>query len=189
MKNTLLFIFTLLSFNLTSQILCSEDTVCVGDSELYYSIDSSNIVYWEWIVPPGGTITQNNGDSIYIDWIGMGSEKLGLLVKDNQGCWSDTSWCYVETVNNTCGLQVPINPICVSHPIQQLPIHILTGQTNGVWSGTGIVNSTKGEFNVGIAGIGSHLISYEQTSGRCKVKCNTTIHVTPGPNISPIYID
>ena len=182
---------TLMSLNLTSQILCEADSVCVGqDGELYYSIDSSNIVYWDWIVPISGVVTQNNGDSIYINWTSMGFFKVGLRVKDNQGCWSDTSWCYVDVINNSCGLQTGINPICVSHPIQQLPIHVLTGQpNNGVWAGPGIVDSTKGEFHVGVAGIGSHVILYEQTSGRCPVKCDITITVTPGPLISPIYID
>ena len=114
---------TLMSLNLTSQILCEADSVCVGqDGELYYSIDSSNIVYWDWIVPISGVVTQNNGDSIYINWTSMGFFKVGLRVKDNQGCWSDTSWCYVDVINNSCGLQTGINPIYVSHPIQQLPI-------------------------------------------------------------------
>jgi len=57
MKKLLLIIFAFISLNLSSQILCEADSVCVGSNELYYSIDSSNIVYWDWIVPPGGVIT------------------------------------------------------------------------------------------------------------------------------------
>ena len=190
MKKLLLIIFAFISLNLSSQILCEADSVCVGQGgELYHSIDSSNIVYWDWIVPPGGVITQNNGDSIYIDWTAMGFFKVGLRVKDNQGCWSDTSWCYVDVINNSCALQIAINPICVNHPIQQLPINIITGNSNGVWSGPGILNPNQGIFNVSVAGVGSHVILYEQTSGRCNVKCDVTINVTSGPNISPIYID
>ena len=45
MKKIFLILMTLMSLNLTSQILCEADSVCVGqDGELYYSIDSSNIV-------------------------------------------------------------------------------------------------------------------------------------------------
>ena len=99
----------------------------LGGDELYYSMDSSNIVYWDWIVPSFGTVTQNNGDSIYINWGSPGFYKVGLRVKDNQGCWSDTSWCYVDAIDNSCALQTGINPICVSHPLQQLPINIITG--------------------------------------------------------------
>ena len=195
MKKLLLIIFAFISLNLSSQILCEADSVCVGGGgNLYYSIDSSNIVYWDWIISgPGVIVTPTpspSKDSIWVEWQGMGLHRVGLRVKDNQGCWSDTSWCYVDVINNSCGLSTGINPICVSHPIQQLPIHVVTGQpNNGVWSGTGIVDSTKGEFHVGVAGIGSHVILYEQTSGRCHVKCDITITVTPGPNISPIYID
>ena len=189
MKKLLLIIFAFISLNLSSQILCEADSVCVGTDELYHSMDSSNIVYWDWIVPVFGTVTQNNGDSIYINWGSPGFYKVGLRVRDNQGCWSDTSWCYVDAINNSCALQTGINPICVNHTIQQLPIHVLTGYTGGIWSGTGIIDSTKGEFHVSIAGVGSHNILYEQTSGRCDVKCDITITVTPGPNISPIYID
>ena len=190
MKKIFLILMAFMSLNLTSQILCEADSVCVGSDELYYSIDSSNIVYWDWIVPIFGTITQNNGDSIYVEWSSPGFYKIGLRVKDNQGCWSDTSWCYIDAINNSCGLSTGMNPICVSNPIQQLPIYVMTGQPgNGIWSGNGIVDSTKGEFHVGVAGIGTHDILYEQTSGRCSVECSIQIIVTPGPLISPIYID
>ena len=193
MKKLLLIIFAFISLNLSSQILCEADTVCVGQGgDLYYSIDSSNIVAWNWVIDGPGVITapQQIKDSIWVTWNAMGTFRVGLLVKDNQGCWSDTSWCYVDVINNSCGLQTGINPICVSHPIQQLPIHVITGQpNNGVWSGPGITDSTQNIFHVGVAGIGSHAILYEQTSGRCLVKCDITITVTPGPNISPIYID
>jgi len=190
MKKIILIIIAFITFNLQSQILCEADSVCVGSDELYYSIDSSNIVQWDWIVPINGTITQNNGDSIYVEWGSMGFYKVGLRVKDNQGCWSDTSWCYVDALNNGCGLSTGINPICVNGSIQQLPIHINTNQpNNGVWSGPGIVDPTKGEFHVSVAGVGTHDILWEQTSGRCSVECSIQIIVTPGPLISPIYLD
>tara|TARA_R110002012_G_scaffold260977_1_gene442744 strand:+ start:218 stop:793 length:576 start_codon:yes stop_codon:yes gene_type:complete len=189
LRKILLLVFAFFTLNLSSQILCEADSVCVGGDELYYSMDSSNIVYWDWIVPSFGTVTQNNGDSIYINWGSPGFYKVGLRVKDNQGCWSDTSWCYVDAIDNSCALQTGINPICVSHPLQQLPINIVTGYPGGIWSGTGIINQNKGEFHVSVAGVGSHVILYEQTSGRCKVECNITITVTSGPLISPIYID
>lgn len=193
MKKLLLIVFAFISLNLSSQILCEADTVCVSqDGNLYYSIDSSNIVAWNWIIDGPGVITspQQIQDSIWVQWNGMGTHRVGLRVKDNQGCWSDTSWCYVEVVNNSCGLQTGINPICVSHPIQQLPIHLITNQSNnGVWSGPGITDPSQNIFHVGVAGIGSHNVVYEQTSGRCKVKCTITMNVTAGPNISPIYID
>ena len=118
-----------------------------------------------------------------------GFHKIGLRVKDNQGCWSDTSWCYVDVITNTCGLLTGMNPICVNSDIQVLPIYEDPPQSGGIWSGPGIVDSTKGEFHVTIAGVGIHDILYTNTSGRCSVECSIQIIVTPGPLISPIYID
>nr|MDA3909743.1 gliding motility-associated C-terminal domain-containing protein [Bacteroidales bacterium] len=62
---------------------------------------------------------------------------------------------------------------------------ILTAvNSGGSWSGTGIVNSTLGEFSPSTAGSGSHTISYEISNGECTDISAITIQVYDLPDIS-----
>ncbi|MCW3085680.1 MAG: hypothetical protein JWP12_3046 [Bacteroidetes bacterium] len=58
----------------------------------------------------------------------------------------------------------PVPPMCLSNA----PINLTADSTGGVWSGVGITNSATGTFNPGLAGLGTHIITYSTSS-----TCNT----------------
>ena len=67
---------------------------------------------------------------------------------------ADTASFVIETTNQTI-----INPpaaVCVSG----IPITLTATPANGTWSGSGITNSTTGEFNPTTAGVGNHTITF-----------------------------
>ena len=55
----------------------------------------------------------------------------------------------------------PAGPFCLSDPATNLN----TVDPGGTWSGTGITNTSTGEFDPAVAGIGSHTITYTLMSG------------------------
>lgn len=66
------------------------------------------------------------------------------------------------------------------------PITLSAIDNGGVWSGNGITNANSGLFNPGIAGQGSHTISYSITNGACSDSDNIVIHVDDVPDASII---
>ncbi|NNC96047.1 MAG: T9SS type B sorting domain-containing protein [Chitinophagales bacterium] len=88
---------------------------------------------------------------------------------------------------NSCidSMVIPVNPdpnltdttFCVSEDPALLPVDI----GGGLWSGTGIINNSTGEFDPGIAGAGQHTIGYATTNGCWDVM---TVTVTPAPTLS-----
>ena len=76
----------------------------------------------------------------------------------------------------------PAGPFCVSAPAVNLTA---TNMPGGTWSGTGITNATLGTFNPAVAGIGSHIITYDVG---CPMPSTITIVVTAGPVIDPTFI-
>ncbi|MBD3636857.1 MAG: PKD domain-containing protein [Crocinitomicaceae bacterium] len=66
-------------------------------------------------------------------------------------------------VNNTANAAItPVGPFCDSDPVV-----VLTGaDPGGTWSGTGITNTTNGDFDPTTAGVGTHTITYT-ISGAC----------------------
>lgn len=70
-----------------------------------------------------------------------------------------------------------VNPMCEGSPVFNLTV----SPTNGVWSGTGITNTTTGTFDPTISGVGSHLVTFTQ-SGVCTGSSTINVIVNPNPN-------
>jgi len=66
----------------------------------------------------------------------------------------------------------PSGPFCNSNT----NINLVANPTGGVWSGTGINNSSLGTFNPSLAGNGNHIITYS-ISGVCNNPSSSTITV------------
>ncbi len=76
-------------------------------------------------------------------------------------------------------------PFC----LHQNNIFLTAATGGGSWSGQGIVNAASGEFSPLIAGIGTHTITYQVTSGASCTSMDTEdIVVLPGPDgtITPV---
>lgn len=67
-----------------------------------------------------------------------------------------------------------VPPVCVSDP----PFNLTVDSLGGLWSGTGITNSTLGTFSPSGAGPGTYMITYV-TPGLCNTTDTTLVTVDP----------
>jgi gliding motility-associated-like protein len=67
----------------------------------------------------------------------------------------------------------PAGPYCESNTA----VNLFAATPGGVWSGTGITNSSSGLFDPGVAGPGNHEITYQVISGACLSSNNTFIEI------------
>jgi hypothetical protein len=106
---------------------------------------------------------------------GVGTHTITYSVVSG-GC---TSTC-TFTINVTSGISVscPSNMVtCLNAP----PFSLVGGSpAGGTYSGPGVSN---GLFNPGLAGSGTHTITYA-VSGSCSGSCSFTITVTPAPVVT-----
>ena len=72
------------------------------------------------------------------------------------------------------------SPVCLSSGTVNLG-SMITGDTGGTWSGTGITNTTTGIFDPSVAGVGTWPISYAVTAN-CGDTITQSITVTSAPD-------
>lgn len=90
----------------------SDDPVCVGDTDITYTIDpvvgATNYI---WTVPEGATITSVQGATmITVDWVSnLGGEIC--VTADNVGCLSAGPSCYAVNLEDVPGTPGSINAI------------------------------------------------------------------------------
>ncbi len=70
----------------------------------------------------------------------------------------------------------PVGPFCEDAN----PVTLVGATAGGTWSGTGITNTTTGEFDPDVAGAGTHTITYT-LSGSCGTTSTLNIVVNPVP--------
>jgi gliding motility-associated-like protein len=88
---------------------------------------------------------------------------------------ADTSLIQVLTLPPNAG----INPE-PAHCINDLPFNLNSLTSGGIWSGTGITNTSNGTFDPGISGSGTFVITHF-FSGTCGDTATQTITVNPLP--------
>ena len=127
--------------------------------------------------PAGGIYSGDGvaGDEFSPLVTGAGSYELTYTYTDSNGCTnSDTS---VQTVFTLPAVTFsPLTQVCVNTG----PVALTGGSpAGGVYSGTGVGGST---FYTGIAGAGSHIITYTYTSANnCTNSATRTMTVNPLP--------
>lgn len=72
-----------------------------------------------------------------------------------------------------------VGPFCVN----DLDIQLTSNTSGGNWTGAGIVNPATGQFSPGIAGAGTHTITYT-LNAPCATPATTTIVVNPLPTVN-----
>lgn len=77
---------------------------------------------------------------------------------------------------------IPTGPFCSN----AAPVNLTAQNTGGIWSGTGITNTSNGTFNPTISGSGTWNISYT-ISGVCNTTENTTITVNQVDDAQFVY--
>lgn len=88
------------------------------------------------------------------------------------GSCGDTSQITLNVTQSANATISSAGPFCLSSPSTNL----IAATTGGLWSGTGITNTTQGTFNPSIAGVGSHTVTYG-IAGTCGDTATTTVVV------------
>ena len=105
---------------------------------------------------------------------GVGSHIITYTISGPCGGSSTATIVVNASANTTI---TPTGPFCTSSP----SINLTAATGGGIWSGTGITNSSNGTFNPSTAGVGSHIIKYV-ISGACADSSTITIVVDTVPN-------
>lgn len=133
--------------------------------------------------PTGGTYTGTgvSGNVFIPSNSGVGNFLLTYTYTDSNSCVSsDTSWITVDSLTPVS--LSPFTSVCANTG----PVALSGGSpTNGVWSGTGVSGTT---FYTGIAGPGSHTITYTITDFHGCVNSTSqplVVNVIPSPSLGP----
>jgi PKD repeat protein len=130
-------------------------------------------------VDPGGIWSGSGvtGDIFDPAAAGAGNHIITYTIIDANGC-TDTDETLI-TVATPDATITPVDTLCADSP----PVTLTAVDMGGVWSGPGVVGNT---FNPALAGVGSHIISYEIQNPSCSDQDTVVITVMPLP---VIYID
>ena len=79
----------------------SQNPVCVGDSNIIYSIVDVGADVYQWTVPDGANIVSGQGtNSISVDWISDEGGEICVVSLTSLGCISQANSCIEVIINN-----------------------------------------------------------------------------------------
>jgi hypothetical protein len=184
MKNliTLLtFLIPVLGFSQLTTV--NPDTVCYQTSGSIYQVPNTPGYTYNWVVSSPGTITNGQGtNQINVDW---STASPGTIVNGVSVTATDANGCTSDPVDlNIFIYQVlpsitTIGPFCEGEPC----VTLNATPTGGVFSGNGVSGN---QFCSGVAGVGTHTITYTLTINGCTFTTTSTVVVNQIPVLSPI---
>lgn len=158
------------TFSYPATLYCSSDTdptpIITGLSGGTFSIDN------------GGVIDLNTG---VVDLSASGAGSYAITYTTNGPCPS-SAVVNLDIQQQQDATITPAGPFCANDPATNLSAAF----GGGFWSGTGITDVSLGTFNPGIAGAGTHTITYT-ISGTCGDTDTETITVTANDDASFSY--
>ncbi|NBP58364.1 hypothetical protein EBU71_17895 [bacterium] len=186
----LLFLLSLISLPLLSYsqlTTINPDTVCFGsvNSSIYQVTNTLGLTYNWTIVAPGAITSGQGTNQITVDWSnanpGLIPNAVQVQASNATGCLSPllTLNVFIYDVNPTF---TQINDLCDGSPCQNL----IANPQGGIWTGTGVVNST---FCPNNSGIGSFNLTYTYSDGGCDFTTIMNVNVIQLPILSPIEHD
>jgi len=112
---------------------------------------------------------------------GCGDHTVTYTVTSGVCVSSDTEIIHVDCLPDAT--IAAVDPLCISAS----NITLTAATAGGIWSGSGIVNTTTGVFSPALAGSGNHIITYTIHNGACTAIDTQTIHVdaTANATITP----
>jgi gliding motility-associated-like protein len=139
--------------------------VCVGDSvQLAAPLSCS----YTWS-PASGL----SNSTVQNPWASPATDTTYTVLSSNGGCsYYDTIRVVLVAPNLTPEIDTA-GPFCTS----DLSTILTVSEPGGFWSGSGITNTSTGQFDPAIAGIGTHAITYTIPGGNCTVFDVTNIIV------------
>ncbi|MCB9274436.1 MAG: gliding motility-associated C-terminal domain-containing protein [Lewinellaceae bacterium] len=138
----------------------------------------------------GPTGTQN-GNTYLVDGLNPG-DVVRIEVEAIGAPPCGSSFAELECIAQDCpGVQItlsPLGPFCEGDIFVELPLQatVTGGAGAGTenWSGPGVIDPVNGIFDPGVAGIGSHTISYTYTEGNCTYNASQQIVINAQPSAS-----
>lgn len=147
--------------------------LCVGDA-LNLTATGTNGGTFSWTGPNGFNSTLQNPTVASVTTADFGTYTVTLTVNS---CPSSATTTVTLNQGNSTAIN-PAGPFCENGGTV-----ILSPVTpGGNWSGTGIVNAATGAFDPSVAGVGSHVITYD-IPGSCAGPSTTTIVVNAAPAV------
>jgi gliding motility-associated-like protein len=144
--------------------LGNDTSICTGTTLILNAGNTGMSYLWQNL-STAQTYNVNNSGTFY------------CKVTDTTGCFaSDT--IHVTGIAPKDATITSVLPVCLNVP----SFNLVAVDNGGVWSGTGVISSSSGLFNPGVAGIGNHLVKYI-ISGQCGDRDSIFIKVLPSPSI------
>lgn len=145
--------------------------LCVGDA-LNLTATGTGGGNYSWTGPNSFSSTLQNPSIASVTSADFGTYTVTLTVNS---CSSSATTTVTVNPGNSTAINAS-GPYCVNGTAV-----LLTPVTpGGNWSGTGITNTTTGLFEPAVAGVGSHVITYD-IPGSCAGPSTTTIVVNAAP--------
>jgi len=145
--------------------------ICINKEVQFLDNSSGNVSSWSWEFP-GGTPSTSTLQNPIITYNAAGNFDVSLTVSDGTTSQTLTSPGFITVFDLPVVTFAQIPDMCLNWPQQELTGGYPTG---GVYSGTGVFN---GWFYPGVAGVGTHLITYTYTDGNgCENFATQTVYV------------
>ncbi|MCF6356171.1 MAG: HYR domain-containing protein, partial [Draconibacterium sp.] len=167
---------------LPTPTITGDISVCLDGNAVHYTSEAGMTDY-QWIVSAGGTITAGGtltDDYADVTWNTTGNKTLTLNYTNSSGCRAVSATVLDITVYDLPVVACPADfVVCVN-----TAAFALSGGTpaGGVYSGVGV---SSGNFDPGLANIGTHTITYTYTDANsCPNSCTFEIAVDPVPSAS-----
>lgn len=150
------------------------DTACVGDISHFTDMSPTGAISWSWDFDNNSTADASNQNPTFT-FGSSGTFPVTLTV--NYGACS-------ATITNNVTVSPALPPAILSNvsPVCQNanPLLLTTNVSGGVWSGTGITNTSTGLFDPSVAASpGPNVITYTIGTGACAGTSSINITVTP----------
>lgn len=155
----------------------SADTVCAGTPTTFLDLSTptDSISHWEWDFNNDGIVDDTTQNPTYTYPTG-GTQQVTLSIT-----WGP---CVVSISQNI--YVIPTGPVTItSVPTQcstNSAFNLTASSSGGVWSGTGITNTSSGTFSPSTAGPGTYIITYTLGGSGCPSIDTVQIIVLQGGN-------
>jgi gliding motility-associated-like protein len=101
------FCLTFIVCNLQAQVVI--DTVCVGYTNVPYSVDDHPGSTYKWMVDGGVVVSGHSTSSITVNWKKQpGIFRLSVVEQNESKCWGDSVFAYVLVKGNTFKTSYPL---------------------------------------------------------------------------------
>lgn len=155
----------------------SNTTVCAGTPTAFTDMSTpvDSITHWAWDFNNDGIVDDTTQNPTHIYPTG-GTYQVTLTIT-----WGPCVVSLTQNVNVIPNTPVSITSVptqCTTNPA----FNLTASAPGGVWSGTGITNSSTGTFNPSVAGPGTYNIIYAITASGCPSADTIQITVLQGGN-------